>query len=698
MRAHQLANERTKGTFPMPESSLERHRTGRKLTAGALVEIGVSLADVDWRLLHWLLRYPLQRTDDLIVGVARWASRATVYRHVQALEANGLVESVLPKTPGTGKRLYHLSNPGLHLLARHLDRPARALARRWQADEAGLLRLLPRLPTLLVLQEVVNGLVDHAADAMTTQGRRPTLVRWNWQRDVTHRFLYREQRMRFFTDGAVVLCVRTPKSESSSLDQSYGLFMLSTELDDERLMRLRLERLLYWRESPERWSCYQYMIPVLILARSQRQCDHWQRAAQAMALKLRIGPLAGALACLPQSESIRINPWLLNWRTLAIDESCHLQDLLKPLPHGAFPPSLLLEKDEDEESNVQSPSSAFFATVSVGAHARLGRLIKGDLTHRASHIAQDEREEHEVMALLGLGLTPCQWYILRLLLAHPLLSDEELAALLGLQRRSVRCSLYELHQLNCLEPIPTEALKRWHLCERGLRLVATANCMHIRNIAAMPDEKVNGGTLTMIQRGETWLLQRIQHTAGIYSFFANLIQAARREPEQSLCWWETGPVCERRYRVGEQWYNLRPDAFAENRVGQKHIRFWLEWDRGTMNVRDLVIKFTSYAQYIASREWAREHSMLPMLICVAPDIAQERRMQRVAQAKLTHVSGLVMWTTTEVLLNELGPLAPIWLQGIPQSSQVAQSDSSSRQCLFKMSHITLPDRQNPMSS
>ena len=48
-----------------------------------------------------------------------------------------------------------------------------------------------------------------AAEAMTTQGRRPRLVRWNWQRDVTHRFLYREQRMRFFADGVVALCIRT---------------------------------------------------------------------------------------------------------------------------------------------------------------------------------------------------------------------------------------------------------------------------------------------------------------------------------------------------------------------------------------------------------------------------------------------------------------------------------------------------------
>ena len=257
--------------------------------------------------------------------------------------------------------------------------------------------------------------------------------------------------------------------------------------------------------------------------------------------------------------------------------------------------------------------------------------------------------------------------------------------MLGLQRRSVRCSLYELHQLGCLEPIPTEVGKRWHLCGRGLRLIATANHMHIRNIAACPDDEGRRAKRQQWYSEErAWLLQRIQHTAGIYGFFASLAQAARQEPGQALCWWETGAMCERRYRVGEQWYNLRPDALAEYRVGSQQIRFWLEWDRGTMNVRDLAIKFTSYAYYIASREWARECSMLPVLICVAPDIAQERRMQRVAQARLTSPPGLVVWTTTEVLLNEHGPLAPIWLQGIPQSSQEEQPGGTLRQSLSQI--------------
>jgi hypothetical protein len=103
-----------------------------------------------------------------------------------------------------------------------------------------------------------------------------------------------------------------------------------------------------------------------------------------------------------------------------------------------------------------------------------------------------------------------------------------------------------------------------------------------------------------------------------------------------------------------------------------------------MNMRDLAIEFTSYEHYISSHEWARERSVLPVLACVAPDISQEKRMQRAAQAKLTHAPGLVLWMTTAVLLNEYGPLAPIWLQTIQRRSQRVQSEAEPRCDLFHM--------------
>jgi hypothetical protein len=90
-----------------------------------------------------------------------------------------------------------------------------------------------------------------------------------------------------------------------------------------------------------------------------------------------------------------------------------------------------------------------------------------------------------------------------------------------------------------------------------------------------------------------------------------------------------------------------------------------------------VVKFTSYAHYIASREWAREDARLPRLLCVA----QERRMQRVAQTRIMSSTGLVLWTTTDVLLSEHGPLSSIWLQGMPQRNQEVQPGGSFRQSL-----------------
>lgn len=230
----------------------------------------------------------------------------------------------------------------------------------------GLLPLLPRLPTLLGLQEVVNGLVTHAAEAMTTQGRRPRLVRWTWQREVTHRFQYREQALCFFADGVVALCIRTQRADSSTVDQWYGLFLLSTALGDERLMRLRFEQLLCWRESPERWTCYQHMLPVVVLANSPRQYDHWQRAVEVATMKPRLELLAGALTCLSREESTNVNPWLFSWSTLSTAVSCHLQDVLRSLPREAFPASLQVEEDEEEEGEARSPSNAPAPTVSAG--------------------------------------------------------------------------------------------------------------------------------------------------------------------------------------------------------------------------------------------------------------------------------------------------------------------------------------------
>jgi hypothetical protein len=580
----------------------------------------------------------------------------------------GLIESVLPATPGAGKRLYFLSNLGLHVLAARVHASPKELARTWQADEQGLLRLLPRLPTLLVIQDFVNGIVSQASHAMARQGRRPALIRWDWKRDYRYRFHYREQVTRLTVDGAFALCVRSTLPEHRHLDQWYGMLVLHTSLHDERLMRLRLERILRWRECAERWPLYQHMPQVVVLAVSARQSDDWRHGAEEVALKLRCHPLEGAIACLPTRETEMRNPWLLPWRTLATNVQCHLQDLVKPLPLAAIPAALQPGEAGDGSSELPTApveSSAFLP------RARMSTIIVGNFAARAVSIRTDGDDEREAIALLGLRVTPRQWSLLHLFLDHPLLSASDLAALLDVQARSVRCFLSELHRLGCIEPVTTVVGVRWRLSGRGLRVMAAAHHYSVRNLAVIPEDEASD----LVQRGQEWLLRRITHTAGIYGFFASLSQAASKErgQEQALLWWETGATCERRYCVHDRWYNLKPDALAEYQMGEQRYRFWLEWDRGTMNVRDLAIKFTSYAQYVASREWARERAVLPVLLCVAPDMAQEKRMHRVAQTQLVSTPGLVMQSTTASLLSAQGPLAAIWLQGFPRINQPAAS-------------------------
>ncbi len=82
--------------------------------------------------------------------------------------------------------------------------------------------------------------------------------------------------------------------------------------------------------------------------------------------------------------------------------------------------------------------------------------------------------------------------------------------------------------------------------------------------------------------------------------------------------------------------------------------------------------------------------MLPALVCVTPDIGQEQRMVRIVRTRLAKAPGLVLWTTTEVLLNTYGPLVPIWLKNIPQRSQVQQLSNLRRQLIFDL----VPEKSN----
>ncbi len=117
-------------------------------------------------------------------------------------------------------------------------------------------------------------------------------------------------------------------------------------------------------------------------------------------------------------------------------------------------------ENEEEQQLVRALPDASGAS---GSSEKPDRLVVGNLARRVATITQHDLEEREVIALLGVRLTTCQWSILRLLLAHPLVSDEELAELLGMERKSARSTRSTLHAPHAGVPVHwSEADSRAH--------------------------------------------------------------------------------------------------------------------------------------------------------------------------------------------------------------------------------------------
>jgi hypothetical protein len=534
----------------------------------------------------------------------------------------------------------------------------------FQEEREKLIRLFPRLSVWLPVQDLVNGLVGGAPVALTSAGHQAEMVRWNWLRDYTHRFVPHgrgEDVLNLRVDGVLALCLRFTSSLGLPQQIWHTLLVWHCPLDDVRLLRQRLHRLLRWSESAERQPVYSQMPPVLILATSPHQAELWQQATTEVMARLRMEVPLGAVACLPEGKQPIGNSWRLPWRRLATDESCHLQDLVHSSASPAF--SELMESrapawetghDRREAKSVgQVPLSRGKRSFDLTAFA--ARRVPE--TRRGLSATGDYR-------LACVCLVPRQWEILLLCFAHPLLSRDELSALLSMHPKSLQILLAGLQTAGYLTCTETLAGWRWHLAEAGLRLLARAACCHVHRLVRTP---VDPGQ-PLQQRGVAGLLHQARHSAGVYTFFATLKAALATLPDAQLRWWETGALCERVFVYRENTYHFKPDALASVRIGERSVRFWLEWDRGTMGVRDLESKCATYATYLTSRDWARGGAVLPALVCVVPEIAQERRLVSVACALLAHIPALRLYTTTASLMTMRGILAPIWQQ-VPLQAQ-----------------------------
>jgi hypothetical protein len=411
-------------------------------------------------------------------------------------------------------------------------------------------------------------------------------------------------------------------------------------------MQQRLERLLRYRESAERTTHFQAMPTIAVLVPHLHQQERWRHAGQEVCTTLRLDPLRGAVVALSPSQRLD-SAWVLPWKGLESDAPCRLQDLLLPTALEALPPD-------------------FFPTMADSAipGERTRLVIKGGYARRPKQVGAKGKQS--APHLLSLHLSERQQALLHLVYAAPLLSTVEIAALCALAPATATRQLYDLHRDGYLERQQTKRGCCWRLSCLGLRWMAALLDVSIQHLT-------QGTKDALIQRGVPLLERTIQHTAGIYGFLAHLHCDARAQGHQ-VAWWETGSWGERRYHEHGAWHSLRPDAAFAYRTGSAQILAWLEWDEGTMTGGALAAKFRAYAQYLHSREWAKEMRPLPLLLIVTPEPGQERRLQGLSGPLVA--AGLRAFLTTATRLADQGPIAPIWLPPSATPSEAAASRQS----------------------
>ncbi|GHO59210.1 replication-relaxation family protein [Ktedonobacter robiniae] len=601
------------------------------------------------RVLLWLLKHPFQRIEDLAFALKLHVS--SVCRHLVALEQQGMIEQVRPPQVGTKPQAtYYLTTTGLHAIANILGADPAKLAQMWRVGEGHLLRLIPRLSTFMLLHDLVSGIVAYAPTRLMHPGGYPATIRWHWVHDYMHSFVWKGTRERCRADAVLAMTRALPGTGTQKAETLFtALWMVDAGLlggGNQRLIQQRLEALLKFRESTERWRSYSHFPPLLVVTRSARNHLLWQQCALEASTRKRVAPLAGAIVTLepgiPKQSGF---PWTLPWQHLTTSRPCRLEDLLIPIPIDSALPNVLAPRMIPEGTFQHNQDDT-----------EQTDIIKGRFSAR-SH--QRTESEQEALSLLGLQLGYRHLECLLQLYQHPLLSREEVATFGHLQPETATRYLYDLRAQACVEIYHTSRGKRYALSERGGRFIAMY--LHISQ-RHMFEKEASG---VRVQRGVPSLLQKIKHTAGIYHFLARVQEEARQEGHL-LEWWEAEARSARRYRSQKHWHNFLPDATFAYRAEEKRFSAWLEWDEGTMHTSDLTAKFAAYAHFLETREWMKDHMTLPILLMVTPHPGQEQRVSRIAQRTLAHTS-LVVIVTTQTRLGEHGPLGPIWLPVLPHT-------------------------------
>lgn len=546
----------------------------------------------------------------VVQQLAGLRGRASIYRSLSRLEEAGLLGAIRPTLrPDRTSRLYYLTDLGIATVAADQSRDPRDLAHRNRIRGRDLQALLPGLPQLMAVYELLGALA-------ASRPGRPDLLAWErpWRRHY--------QRPTAKSSVAVAL----PAYAALAWESAAGAYLLLPDLGGVplRAYRAALDHLLVLR------NLQGADFPALLVATRERgRAAAWEELIEEVRRARREAPLA---VCVATWDEPGAGPEAL--ADLGGMQLPPIDRLIQPLharPLGTRHPGGVLPELVGDSLMTPTPISA---------------------THSLSRVA--------------LELGPADRARLDLVGRHPFLPLARLAELHGWEpswaRERCNC-LIARGMMRCLEASEiganAAALELVELTVDGLAVVAAQHGLSLG--AAVRHLGLAGGGPGQPIGARRKLLASLAHTLGADAIFVGLASTARRLAaigiNDALVEWRNAAACSRGH--------LRPDGYGLYRhVGQLY-GFFLEYDRGTMSARDYLAKFAAYYEYLASGRFERDYRGFPTVLVVTSDNTAEERVARaVCAAAVGRGQALPLLLTCEWRLtdprNPYGILGPVW--------------------------------------
>jgi DNA-binding MarR family transcriptional regulator len=273
----------------------------------------------------------------------------------------------------------------------------------------------------------------------------------------------------------------------------------------------------------------------------------------------------------------------------------------------------------------------------------------------------------ERLAALSLVTSPTEKRALEWLGHHPLLSANDLAVILRVSAQLAARVAHNLARYGLIQwtekALENEATppRRYYLTDLGLKLLAAQDGVPPRRyarygiVAASMPKKQGGGRL------ET-LLRQLDHTVGVNRFFVSVIRDSTKGGPRLIRWLSASEAAQK-FTYGETTHWLRPDGAGDIYRQGEIQRFYLEWDRGTVKLPDLVEKLRSYALFYASASrHAEGHPPGGDLLLVTVSPSREQVIWRLLEESFTEIgmTPSACFTSIDSLVERFGPAGAIW--------------------------------------